>query len=681
MASNDAHECDPCPDRATLDAFQQGTLPPGDVARLAAHLRVCPRCTQSLCCQDSGPGHAERSEESLAATVTGGVVPLVQEWRGPQSFGEYDLIEKVGQGGMSIVFKAVQRTLRRVVAVKMLLAARQADPEALTRFCIEGEAVARLHHPNVVQIHQLGEYECQLFLVMEYLEGGSLAGRLEAGPLPEREAAGLLATVARAADAIHQAGIIHRDLKPSNVLFAADGTPKITDFGLARLLDDAEGAHTRTESILGTVTYMAPEQAWGTARDLGPATDVYALGAALYETLTGRPPFRGANRLETLERVRKEEPTPPRRLRPGLSPALEAICLKCLEKEPPDRYGSAAALAEDLESWLQGQPVKARPVSRLSRTARVLRRRWRWAAAAVVALLAVVFGVISHVRTDPDRPRRMIEEALARGEAVVLIGSAGGPRWYRWNCGQEASQIYAPADGPLTLHSWGLAMLELVADPCVERYRLCARVRHEQTHLAEGVGLYFAHRRHPTSAGEVDFYGQMTFDDVTDPLELFHRLFPRHVLQGAEAPRRTTLPVLVPRLSTQGHDRNWCCKGKEVQGRAFVPAGPGQAAWHGLAVEVTPEGVRGFWDGQEIGALSAGEFVQTTTAELARQARQPPGAVFLRELRLAYVPRGGLGLWVCRGSVSYSNVLVEPLGRRPDAVDPNGEKPCSGAPH
>jgi serine/threonine-protein kinase len=681
MASNDAHPCDPCPDRATLAAFQQGTLPPGDRARLAAHLRACRRCTESLCEKGVAPGSPESSEQSLALTVTGNVVPLVQEWRGPQPFGDYDLLEKVGQGGMSIVFKAVQRTLRRVVAVKMLLAARQADTDAMTRFCIEGEAVARLHHPNVVQIHQLGEYHGQLFLVMEYLEGGSLADRLTAGPLPEREAAGLLAAVARAADAIHKAGIIHRDLKPSNVLFAADGAPKITDFGLARLLDDAEGANTRTESILGTVTYMAPEQAWGTARDLGPTTDVYALGTILYETLTGGPPFRGANRLETLERVRKEEPTPPRRLRPDLSRLLGAICLKCLEKEPANRYVSASALAEDLESWMQGQPTKARPISRLSRTVRALRRRWQWAAAAVVALAGVVLGVIDHVRTDPDRPRRLIEDALARGETVVLIGSAGGPRWYRWICGQEASQVHVPADGPLTLHSWSLAMLELVADPRIDRYRLCARVRHEQTHLNEGVGVYFAHRRYPISAGVLDFYGQMTFDDVTDPLELFGRLFSRRDLKGAEAPQRTTLPLLVPRLSAQGHDRNWCCKGKEVQGRAFAPAGPGKTAWHGLAVEVTPEGVRGFWDGQEIGALSADEFVRSTTAELAHQAHEPDAAVFLRELRLAYVPRGGLGLWVCRGSVSYSNVLVEPLGKPSDPADANGERPCSGAPH
>jgi tetratricopeptide (TPR) repeat protein len=252
--------------------------------------------------------------------------------------------------------------------------------------------VARLRHPNIVQIYQIGEADGLPYVVFEYLEGGTLARRLAGTPQPAREAAALLVTLAGAAEAAHRAGIVHRDLKPSNVLFDVDGLPKIADFGLAKRLEVEEG-DTRTGQVIGTPSYMAPEQAQGRVRDVGPATDVYALGAILYEMLTGRPPLKGTTSAETLMLVQNEDPVPPSRLRPGFPRDLETICLKCLSKEPSKRYASASALADDLKQFLDGKPIRARRTPAWERGAKWARRHPAASAlgsAALVAAAAVI---------------------------------------------------------------------------------------------------------------------------------------------------------------------------------------------------------------------------------------------------------------------------------------------------
>jgi hypothetical protein len=245
------------------------------------------------------------------------------------------------------------------VALKVLRAGGDAEPHELARFKVEAEAVARLHHPNIVQIHEIAEHDGRPCLCLELVDGGGLDARLQGQPLPPEPAAELVATLAEAMHAAHQRGIVHRDLKPANILLTADGTPKITDFGLAKRLDRGS-QHTQSGSILGTPQYMAPEQAGGSPKDISPAVDVYALGAILYELLTGRPPFKGEHLLDTLDQVRWQAPVPPRRLQPGVPRDLEAICLKCLEKERTRRYGTAAALAEDLGRFLRGERTEAR---------------------------------------------------------------------------------------------------------------------------------------------------------------------------------------------------------------------------------------------------------------------------------------------------------------------------------
>ena len=278
----------------------------------------------------------------------------------PPHLSGYEVQDELGRGGMGVVYRAWDQRLHRPVAIKMLLAGDFARPDERERFEREAEAAAGLRHANIVQVYQVGDLEGRPYFTMEFVEGGSLAEKLAGAPLAGGPAAMLLATLAEAVQAAHDRGIVHRDLKPGNVLLTDDGTPKIADFGLARRLDDGAGL-TRSGIPLGTPNYMAPEQALGLTHSIGPAADVYALGAILYEALTGRPPFRADTTAETLRQVVEQEPTPPSRWNATVPRDLEVICLKCLRKEPHRRYPSAAALAADLRRFERGEPITARP--------------------------------------------------------------------------------------------------------------------------------------------------------------------------------------------------------------------------------------------------------------------------------------------------------------------------------
>jgi serine/threonine protein kinase len=290
----------------------------------------------------------------------------------PTPLPGYELIEEIGRGGMGIVYQARQKSLNRIVALKMVLAGGRASAAELDRFKAEAEAVGRLQHANIVQVYEVNEHEGQPFFTLEYCPNGSLAKRLGGKPLPEKEAAELIEDLARAMTVVHAAGIVHRDLKPANVLMASDGTPKVTDFGIAKT--QSNSSHTQTGAILGSPSYMAPEQAEGLSKEVGPEADVWALGAILYECLTGRPPFVAATPVETMRQVIDEDPLPPRMLNRALDPDLEKIVLKCLEKEPELRYRSGAELAEDLRRYREGEPIQARSINLLERLQREIGR-------------------------------------------------------------------------------------------------------------------------------------------------------------------------------------------------------------------------------------------------------------------------------------------------------------------
>jgi serine/threonine-protein kinase len=284
----------------------------------------------------------------------------------PQTFGDYELLEELGRGGMGVVYKAWQKSLRRTVALKMILRGERATAADLARFQAEARAAGHLHHPNIVSVYEAGEHDGQAYFSMHYVEGSTLARLMAGGPLRPRDAARYLALVSRAVHSAHEQGILHRDLKPSNVLIDRDGQPHVTDFGLAKRVTAAaaglppESALTLSGSIIGTPAYMAPEQVSGSRGTTGPASDVYSLGVILYEMLTGRPPFQGATPVDTLFLVLEQDPVRPRLLNPKVDPDLELICLQCLQKEPGLRYASAADLAADLEAFQSGDELSVR---------------------------------------------------------------------------------------------------------------------------------------------------------------------------------------------------------------------------------------------------------------------------------------------------------------------------------
>lgn len=312
----------------------------------------------------------------------------------------YHLLGLLGKGGMGVVYKAEQTELKRIVALKMVLADASVGSRTLARFRAEAQAVAQLHHPNIVQIHDIGHYKNRPYLSLEYIDGGSLSAKLKDQSLSTRQSAQLVELVARAIDFAHQHGIVHRDLKPGNILLTNDGTPKIADFGLVKRFekdaDDAESALTQTGEVLGTPSYMAPEQAAGLNSQIGPATDIYSLGAILYELIAGRPPFSGTTVMQTLMRVIQEDPVEPIRLQSTIPKDLQTICLTCLRKDPQKRYTSAELLANDLRAFLSGEPIAARPTKQGERVLRWVRRRPAIASIlgiATFATIAVLVGL------------------------------------------------------------------------------------------------------------------------------------------------------------------------------------------------------------------------------------------------------------------------------------------------
>jgi tetratricopeptide (TPR) repeat protein len=332
----------------------------------------------------------------------------------------YDVEALLGRGGMGVVYRARQLRLNRPVALKMLLAGAYAGPQERARFQREAEAVAGMRHANIVQIYDVGEHEAWPYFTMELLEGGSLAQALAGTPQPAFKVAALLATLAEAVQVAHQAGIVHRDLKPANILLTGDGTPKVADFGLARHFD-GEPALTSSGDRMGTPSYMAPEQVIGKAKTIGPASDVYALGAMLYEMLTGRPPFRGETASETERQVVADEPVPPGRLNPKVPRDLETICLKCLHKDPPRRYVDAGALAADVQRFLEGRPVLARRISPLERAWRWCRRNPAGAALGLLVLVLLGLCVGGALWVQRQQLERRTEAQLRRERARLEI--------------------------------------------------------------------------------------------------------------------------------------------------------------------------------------------------------------------------------------------------------------------
>jgi eukaryotic-like serine/threonine-protein kinase len=385
----------------------------------------------------------------------------------------YEVEAVLGRGGMGVVFRAKHLRLDRLVALKMMLADAYASNHERERFQREAESVARLRHPNVVQIHDVGDTDGRPYFTMEFVEGGSLAQKLMGTPLPVRQAATLLAALAKAVQAAHASGIVHRDLKPANVLLTVDGTPKISDFGLARRLDGNDNL-TRTGTTVGTPSYMAPEQAGGKEIAWGPAVDVYALGVILYELLTGRPPFRADTPAQTLQQVLSQDPTAPSRRNAKVPRDLETICLKCLHKDPKLRYATAETLADDIDRFLRGEAIAARPERLPARVVRRIRRRpiVSGVIAAGVLFVAAVVGSGSWLMAERSaaareaEAERLADERAAGEDAVDMIRFLKESSWAHARISLERAKVRLGDRGPIELNrrlEEGARSLELAA--------------------------------------------------------------------------------------------------------------------------------------------------------------------------------------------------------------------------
>ena len=325
------------------------------------------------------------------AKPTSGVKDAVRAATMLGELGDYELLEEIGRGGQGVVFRARQKSLNRTVALKVISLGQWASKAHLKRFRLEAEAAAKLEHPGIVPIHEVGERDGSCYFSMKFVEGGQLDEVARREPIPIRRAVELIAKVARTVHYAHEHGILHRDIKPGNILLDAKGEPHLTDFGLARLVE-SESSVTHTLDVLGTPSYMAPEQAVGNNAAVSSVTDVYGLGAVLYQLLTGQPPFAGGATYETIKLLLDTEPKKPRLLNPKIDRDLSTICLKCLEKDPKRRYSSALALAEDLERWLKYEPIVARHTGIVARGRKWVQRNPTSAllATSLLALAAVV---------------------------------------------------------------------------------------------------------------------------------------------------------------------------------------------------------------------------------------------------------------------------------------------------
>jgi hypothetical protein len=586
----------------------------GERPSLEEYLQRFPRHADALCrlwaelgLGDAASGSGSREPNSTAPdNASAPLVPPAA--KAVPYLPGLELYEQLGEGGMGVVYRARDVRLDQPRAVKLIRTGARAGEKAQDRFNREARAVARLDHPGVVRIYSLGEHERTLYICMELLGGGSLQARLRQGRLPVREAADLVRQLALAVQHAHDHRVLHRDLKPANVLLTADGVPKVSDFGLAKLLDTDDDL-TETGAVLGTPTYMAPEQAEGRSAAVGERTDVWALGVLLYECLTGIPPFKGESRSHTLELVRTQRPVPPRQLRPEVPAELEAVCLRCLEKRPERRPASAAELAADLQDWLDGKPTRAGRARGPRRFLHVLLRPRFVALLAALLLVALGGGawlLLPRPQTGggpepappaPAPPAPGVWHPLLTREPTAL-------RWPDW--GQNTHRLFQPGSQKLVVSSEELGLLAL-GRTAAPRYQLAIIM--QQAPWVGNIGLFLGYRDsrvkdEPAQACQVI---ELSSEAHAEPGRLL-RVGWRAITFVGRAERRRQLSMTLA-VST-----------------AFRVT----PAEHRLGLTVGPGGLEAVtWDGNVLPELSAA------------RAANPPGPA-------AY--RGSFGVYVCNGS-------------------------------
>jgi tRNA A-37 threonylcarbamoyl transferase component Bud32 len=683
-----------CPSRADLYAFRSGELPEDALQRVAAHVSACARCAATL-------REIDEKDEVLLAKFegSGGTKPFLDEPECaelitraralvndlipctvvhsrpaplepleelfPFPFGKYHLLHRINAGAMGVVYKAHDLTLGRIVALKMMRAGSLASPRQLQRFKIEARAMARLDHPHIVPIYEDGEHQGQSFFTMKFMSGGSLAEHLPRFSADLRRAVEALIQVARAIAYLHERRLLHRDLKPSNILLDEHDVAHVSDFGLAKFLD-AELEFSQTGEVVGSLPYISPEQAIGQPDRFSPATDLWSLGVILYELLTGQRPFRGQTREELLRQIAAARPRPPRKLRPQLPQALEQICLKCLEKDPSERYPSACLLAEHLEAWLQGKPVRVPRQGLLSKTRATVRRRPFLVFSPVLVGLVcfALYGAISAflpkgneepgASTGTGTPQEWKEPAdeaalaelqreLRERRSVTLIPATGRPRWWKWQVNPVVPG--RNRDQPFFFRTLGSTLMELLPSVPGRYFRVSAEVQHVLDAGAE-VGIYFGHSKRQTPHGVQHSFYKLSVNDLRDVTK--EKEFAE--LKGNQMSLQVTLGY---ELENQGLKMQNRAAGMDLIYRAAGRVKP--MPWRSIGVEVRSTGVRIFWnDTKPLKPLAWVDLKKKVERSIAANPVPDPG-------RPPFEPNLGLGLYLFNAAAAFKNVKVELL--------------------
>ncbi len=615
--------------------------------------------------------------------------------------GDYTLHERIGGGGMGEVFKAWQKGSKTWVALKVVKSTRYMSPAEVRRFYYEIQAVAKLDHPCIVKIYHVSDHEGAPYFTMKLFENGSLNDRLNRFTDDRRAAARLLADVARAIHHAHQRGILHRDLKPANILLDAQDRPHVADFGLAKRVDadaprepesdgrtstdvpngarvstvsgggvstnaqdeqDDEGfsspdqsaetvafnapprpALTVAGTTLGTAGYLPPEQVHIAASGVSTAADVYGLGAVLYCILTGQPPFRGKDPKDTLQQVLEMPPTPPRRLNAHVEPALEAVCLKCLQKLPSDRYSSAEAVAQDLERWLKGEPPLAWRMPWRLRAWHAVRRHLLLGLFTALTGFGIAAAFFVLYFFNPDRvPNALV--ARANQGRVVLIGDKGHPEWSRWDIGAGTALFGHNLEKPFSLTSFEKARLELLPRAPGKSFRFSAEIKHDDVgeNSAGSVGIYFARTQKPSNEGLTHFWWDLAFAD-RGPLSVKQ--------DGPNGPKHGEVRLTPWRYAAgTGYFNSPSNVFQRFNSAHGKFAG---SEWRQLAVTVRADDVEFFWEGAS--------FKKMTHAQVRKlgETFESGGETAFPEIE--FNPQGALGLYLYKGTASFRQVIVEPL--------------------
>lgn len=547
-------------------------------------------------------GHDRQELNDEPATVAYQALPSPAAPGQTTVFGSYELLEQLGHGGMGVIYKARDLQLERVVALKMVRGGLLAHPEDLARFFREAHAAARLRHPNIVPIHEINQVQKHHYYTMDYIPGGCLAQHMDQFR-DERAAVALVEKVARAIGHAHAQGILHRDLKPGNILIDDRNEPLVADFGLAKFLGQNTDM-TRSGDVLGTPAYMAPEQAAGQISKIGAATDVWALGVILYELLTGAKPFTADTTEEITFLIRHKDPLRPSLRKPGLNRDLQTIILKCLEKEPSQRYRSADAVADDLARWLNGEPILARPLTWPNRAWRgIQRHRDRTAALVFLAVILTAAGVAYSIKRH-DSPASDYPLGAPNGEAALqgiyhefapgvrtpILEASGKPRWFDVTRGTSRPQMGWDRGELVVDNTEALSAVVFVPDAPAKSYTLRAEVRHEADDGRAGahdVGIFVRASERITQEGWENCFLLFTFTEQGNSLQ-----------QNGNGPPLGQVQFRVLRNIERGLYRQ-----SPLANYATGSFPPQPGTWRQLEVKVTPTTITAYWMGKEFGSV------------------------------------------------------------------------------